>query len=72
MASFITETRNEYLPMGALESEQLITNFNYWSLSKERSDIAPSNLFMSLSKWDVNANHQIIGTIKHMEKFTDS
>lgn len=72
MASFITETRNEYLPMGALESEQLITNFNYWSLSKDRSDIAPSNLFMSLSKWDVNANHQIIGSIKHMEKFTDS
>nr|XP_046912359.1 organic cation transporter 1-like [Dermatophagoides farinae] len=50
LASFITETRNEYLPMGALESEQLITNFNYWSLSKDRSDIAPSNLFILLAR----------------------
>ncbi|XP_027197691.2 solute carrier family 22 member 2-like isoform X1 [Dermatophagoides pteronyssinus] len=72
LASFVTETRNEYLPIGVLESEQLITNFNYWSVSKDRSDIEPSNLFLSLSKWDVNANHQIVGSIKHMEKFTDS
>ena len=72
VASFTAETRNEFLPLGILESEQLITNVNYWSLSKKTSDIAPSNLFLSLSKWDINSNHQIFGSIKHMEKFTDS
>lgn len=72
LASFVTETRNQFLPLGALESEQLITNFNYWSISMEQSEIAPSNLFLSLSKWDINANHQVVGSIKHMEKFTDS
>lgn len=72
IASFVAESRNEFLPLGILEAEQLITNVTYWSLSKKKSEIAPSNLFLSLSKWDINSNHQIVGSIKHMEKFTDS
>lgn len=72
IASFVAETRNEFLPLGLLASEQLITSVCFWSLSKKKSDITPSNLFLSMSKWDINSNHQIIGSIKHMEKFTDS
>ena len=82
IASFVAETRNEFLPLGLLASEQLITSVgHFWSLSKKKSDIAPSNLFLSLSKWDITTNHQVIveaginsgcGPIKHMEKYTDS
>ncbi|KAI2810106.1 Sugar transporter [Blomia tropicalis] len=72
IATFIAETRNEFLPLGLLASEQLITSVRYWSMSKKKSDITPSNLFLSMSKWDINSNHQIVGSIKHMEKFTDS
>ena len=72
ISSFVAETRNEFLPLGLLASEQLITSVRFWSLSKKKSDIGPSNLFLSMSKWDINANHQIVGSIKHMEKFTDS
>lgn len=53
-----------------MEPILLVNSVRFWSLSK--SDITPSNLFLSMSKWDINSNHQIVGSIKHMEKFTDS
>lgn len=59
IGSFVAETRQEFLPTGLLTSEQLITNVTYWSMAKKRSDVTPSNLQLTLSKWDINLNHQI-------------
>lgn len=59
IGSFVAETRQEFLPIGLLTSEQLITNVTYWSIAKKRSDVTPSNLQLTLSKWDINSNHQI-------------
>lgn len=72
ISSFVAETRNEFLPIGSLESEQLITNFEYWSFgTKRRSDQQPSNLFLSLSKWDINLNHQINHQIHHHQSISN-
>jgi len=69
IASFTAETRHEFLPVGLMAAEELMTNVHYWSMSKLKSDLAPSNLFLALSKWDINSNHSIVPAQNHQQVY---
>ena len=50
---FVAETLRENMPQNVIASEQLLNEMYFWRLGKRKCDMK-SNVFKSLSKWDLN------------------
>ncbi len=53
LSTFIMETLRENIPQNMSTSEELLNSMQFWSLGKRKCDLK-SNVFKSLSKWDLN------------------
>lgn len=58
LSTFVTETLNETLPINILAMKELLNGDTkgYFSLSKRRSDKTKNNLFITISKWNINSD----------------
>ncbi|CAG2175528.1 unnamed protein product [Oppiella nova] len=53
LATFLMETLRENMPQNVTSAEKLLNDMKYWKLGKRKCDLK-SNIFKSLSTWDLN------------------